>query len=88
MTVISIMTLIEVGSTKILAGHDQSEESVFVFRRVGDVYELHQVAISSASQELRAFLAADQSEHGELVAAILETVKRPIRKPKRKRKAK
>ena len=88
MTVISTMTLIEVGTTKILAGHDQSEESVFVFRRVGEDYALHQIGISEADQALRSILAADQSEHAELVRAILATADKPPRKPRRKRKAK
>jgi hypothetical protein len=87
MSIVATMKLIEVGTTKILAGHGSDEETVFVFRRVGDVYHLHQIPVSEASQELRAFLAASDSEHGELVAAILQTVKTPTRKRKAKRKA-
>jgi len=88
MSIVATMQLIEVGTTKILAGHDQNQESVFVFRRVGEDYALHQIGISEADQALRSILAADQSEHAELVAAILATVKTPARKRRRRRKAK
>ena len=92
MTVISTMTLIEAGPDKVLAGLDGDQTSVFVLRKqTATEYALHQIPISEASQALRAFLSSDQSEHGELVAAILATVKQPPRKPRRrkaKRKAK
>ena len=89
MNIVATMQLIEVGSAKVLAGLDADETSVFVLRKQNATdYHLHQIPISEASQELRAFLAADQSEDGELVAAILATVKTPARKPRRKRKAK
>lgn len=88
MTVISTMRLIEAGTDKVLAGFDADETSVYVLRKqTATVYELHQIPISEASQELRAFLSSDQSENAELVAAILATVKKPVRK-RRKRKAK
>jgi len=88
MTVISTMKLIEVGTTKVLCGFDDEQTSVYVLRKqTATEYALHQIPISEASQALRAFLAASDSEHGELVAAILQTVKTPTRKRKAKRKA-
>ncbi|MDF1843373.1 MAG: hypothetical protein P1U77_18200 [Rubripirellula sp.] len=81
------MTLIQAGDDKVLCGFDADEISVFVLRKqTATEYALHQIPISEASQELRAFLSSDQSEHGELVAAILQTVKRPTRKRRRKAK--
>ena len=89
MTVISTMKLIEVGTTKVLCGFDDEQTSVYVLRKqTATEYALHQIPISEASQSLRAFLAADQSEHAELVRAILATADKPPRKPRRKRKAK
>ena len=89
MNIVSTMRLIEAGPDKVLAGFDADETSVYVLRKqTATVYELHQIPISEASQSLRAFLSSDQSEHAELVAAILATVERPTRKPRRKRKAK
>lgn len=87
MTIISNMQLIEAGPDKVLAGLDGDQTSVFVLRKqTATVYQLHLIPISEASQSLRAFLSSDQSEHAELVAAILATVERPTRKPRRKRK--
>jgi len=92
MNIVATMQLIEAGPDKVLAGLDADQTSVYVLRKqTATEYALHQIPISEASQSLRAFLAADQSEHGELVAAILATVKQPPRKPRRrkaKRKAK
>ena len=88
MTIISTMTLVEAGSDKVLCGFDDDQTSAFVLRKqTATDYALHQIGISEADQALRSILAADQSESGELVAAILQTVKTPTRKP-RKRKAK
>ena len=92
MSIIANMQLHQAGEIQCLAGLDGDQTSVFVLRKqTATEYALHQIPISEASQSLRAFLAADQSEHGELVAAILATVKQPPRKPRRrkaKRKAK
>lgn len=87
MTVISTMTLIEAGPDKVLCGFDDEQTSVFVLRKqTATVYDLHLIPVSEASQELRAFLAASDSKNGELVAAILQTVKTPTRKRRRKAK--
>ena len=87
MTAITSMTLIEAGTDKVLAGFDADETSIYVLRKqTATVYELHQIPVSEASQELRAFLAASDSKNGELVAAILQTVKTPTRKRRRKAK--
>jgi len=89
MTVISTMTLIEAGPAKVLCGFDEDQTSAFVLRKqTATDYALHQIGISEADQALRSILAADQSEHAELVRAILATADKPPRKPRRKRKAK
>lgn len=84
-TTIANMRLIEAGGSKILAGHDVNADGfVFVLRRDAKGYTLHRVQVGDREQ-LRAFLSASQSEANELVAAILETVKK---KPKRRAKRK
>ena len=91
MTIIATMQLVEVGASKILAGHGADAESVFVLRKTeSDVYELHEAPIHAAEQSLRSFLSADQSELGELVAGILKTMIDPhrSRKPKARRRSK
>ena len=88
MTILATMTLIEAGPTRILAGHAADAESVFVLRKVdAEPFELHQMPVNADQESLRAFLAADQSESGELVAAILQSGSGATRKPRR-RKAK
>ncbi len=47
MTVIARMHLHETGDVRCLAGHSIDEASVYVLRRSGDAYELHQVPIAS-----------------------------------------
>ncbi len=82
------LTLIDIGSHKILAGHAEGGDSVFVLRRVGDQYGLHEIPVDDTDQELRSILGADQATHCELVTAVLDTLStKPRRKP-RKRKAK
>jgi len=89
MTVISTMTLIEAGPAKVLCGFDEDQTSAFVLRKqTATDYALHQIGISEADQALRSILAADQSEHAELVRAILATADKPKRKRRTKRKAK
>lgn len=88
MNIVATMQLIEAGPDKVLAGLDADQTSVYVLRKqTATDYDLHLLPVSEADQALRAILSSDQSEHGELVAAILATVKQPPRKPRR-RKAK
>ncbi len=82
------LTLIDIGSHKILAGHAEGGDSVFVLRRVGDQYGLHEIPVDGADQELRSILGADQATHCELVTAILGTLPSKARQKPRKRKAK
>ena len=72
------------GPVQCLAGHSRDGDSVYVLRKRGEAYELHQVPIGAAEMTLRSFLAADQAESGELVKAILLTADKPIRKPRRR----
>ncbi len=87
MTILATLQLHEAGDTRCLAGHAVDEETVFVLRKqAATVYELHQIPISNAEQSLRSLLAADQSQAGELVNAILQARSKPPRKPRTKRK--
>jgi DNA-nicking Smr family endonuclease len=81
--IVATMTLVQAGEDRCLAGHDRDGETVYVLRRVdGDRYDLHRLPISEADQALRSFLAADQSEAGELVQAILESGSKQARRPR------
>jgi len=84
------MRLVEVPGTaiKCLAGLDESGDWTVVLRKQKDTYRMICSEIGSTEQQVRSFLSNDETEANELVRAILETVDKPIRKPRRKRKAK
>ncbi|OYP38902.1 hypothetical protein [Rhodopirellula sp. MGV] len=86
---VSRMALVEYSNhQKILAGHDPTNKTVFVLRKTdaGEWY-LYQIELTALDEGLRSFLSADESEHDELHKAILATMPRPKRAPKRKRAA-
>lgn len=83
MSRVATLKLVEVGTTKILAGHDSESEAVLVFRRDAkrpELYHLHRIDVSESEQSLRSFLSVDQSEASELVNAVLATMSPPKRK--------
>jgi hypothetical protein len=79
------MQLVQAGGFKVLAGIDNADdERCFVLRKQDDgTYALHQVPLDADLVALRSILSADQSEAGELVNAVIQTMKQP---PKRRRK--
>ena len=59
---------------KILAGHDPTDNGVFVVRKTGDGdWLLFNVPVSERDQALRSFLSADDSELLELTKSIRMT---------------
>ena len=74
MSEVATMQLVAFGSTKILAGHSASAETVYVLRKDGDEYHLHAIPVEERDQCLRSFIAASDSELMELSKAIAATM--------------
>ena len=71
---------------QVLAGHVDDLSAVFVVRKDSEgVWWLHKWPVDQMAQSLRSFIPAEDSEHSELVSAILECQPKP--KASRKRKA-
>lgn len=73
---------------RILAGHRTDDSlTVYVLRRYGDEYHLHELPVDKAQEMLRAFLSVDQAAANEITRCILQTQQRAAQKPRRKGKA-